>query len=82
MDDHDKLQSRVDSLTRLGIVFAIVWLAGIGSAIAVVCGLKAKRIIDRSEGELDGSGRALFCLIAGTVGLVIWVPILTASIIG
>ena len=80
MDDNDKLQDRVDSLTRLGIVFAIVWLAGIGSVIAFVSGLKAKQLIDRSDGELDGMGRAWFCIVLGAVGMGVWIPVLAVSL--
>jgi hypothetical protein len=73
-------QGDLDRLLRWGIVFSLVWLAGVGSLFALMAGRKAKRKIALSGGELEGSGRAQWCLIVGTIGLAIWIPILTIAV--
>ena len=73
-DEYDERQAKVDSIVRWGLVFAIFWLAGIGSIIA-------PRTIAASGGELIGSGRALACILVGAAGVLIWVPILIIAIV-
>jgi 6-phosphogluconate dehydrogenase (decarboxylating) len=73
-------QGDLDRLLRWGIVFSIVWLAGVGSLFALLAGRKAQREIARSGGEMEGSGRARWCVIVGSIGLVIWIPILTIAL--
>ena len=77
----DMTQASLDRLLRWGIVFSIVWLAGAGSLIALLAGRKAKKEIGASGGELEGSGRAMWCVVVGTIGLVAWVPILAIAIV-
>jgi hypothetical protein len=48
------VQAQVNGLLRRGVVFSILWLMGIGSAIAIVSGLKAKRLIEKSGGTVTG----------------------------
>jgi len=74
-------QSRVDSLLKRGIVFSIVWLGGIGSLIAVVSGIKARKLINQSDGKLSGMGRVWWCLILGGIGILIWLPIVVIILI-
>jgi hypothetical protein len=73
-------QEGLDRLLTWGTVFSIVWLAGAGSLFALIAGRKAKREIALSGGELEGSGRAQWCVIVGTIGLVIWIPILAIAV--
>jgi len=80
-DEYDERQAKVDSIVRWGLVFAIFWLAGIGSIIAPVSGFRARRTIAASGGELIGSGRALACILVGAAGVLIWVPILIIAIV-
>jgi hypothetical protein len=75
-DEYDGRQAKVDGILRWGLVFAIFWLAGIGSIIALISGVRARRIIAASDGELVGNGRALACILAGAAGMLIWLPIL------
>jgi len=79
--NHQGVQARVDGLLRLGTIFSIIWLMGIGSTIAVVAGVKARRLILDSEGTVYGMGRAWWCLAVGTLGLVLWVPIVIVGIL-
>ena len=73
------MQEKVRSLVKWGVVFSILWLAGIGSLVAIVCGARARRFIKQSEGQIRGIGGAWWCLIVGSLGLAIWLPILVAS---
>jgi hypothetical protein len=74
-------QEHVDALLRRGIIFSIVWLAGIGSAVAVVSGMQARRLIQASGGDLRGSGRVWWCLLIGGLGLAIWTPLVVVAIV-
>jgi hypothetical protein len=74
------IQQQIDALLKKGIVFSIVWLAGIGSLISVLLGVKAKRLIAESDGA-TGMGRVWWCLIVGGMGIAIWLPIIVLSIV-
>jgi hypothetical protein len=66
------LQHQVDAMLRRGIVFSIFWLMGVGSLIAIIQAMKARRIIRQSNGTIRGSGKVMWCFIVGGVGLVFW----------
>jgi hypothetical protein len=74
-------QNQVDRWLTWGVVFSIVWLAGLGSIFALVAGIKTKRAIESSDGELAGRGRVMWCLIVGGLGVAVWVPIILISVI-
>lgn len=74
-------QSQLDSILKWGIIFSIFWLAGVGSLVAVILGLKAKKAIAASNGLLVGSGRVRWCLIVGGLGLALWVPIVVVGVV-
>jgi hypothetical protein len=75
------IQQTVDSLLKKGVVLSILWLAGVGSLIALVLGLRAKRLIEQSEGVATGMGRVWWCVVVGGLGMVIWLPIVLVSVI-
>lgn len=81
VDEYDERQAKVDRIVRWGLVFAIFWLGGIGSIIALISGIRARRIIAASDGELIGNGRALACILVGAAGMLIWLPILFIGLI-
>jgi hypothetical protein len=68
-------QVHVDRILRWGIIFSLLWLVGLGSALAVFNGVRARRLIGASNGQLAGIGRAWWCIIVGGLGLLIWLPI-------
>lgn len=76
-----EVQARVDELLRWGTIFSILWLMGIGSAIAVRSGIKARRLIRESGGIVTGMGRVRWCLIVGSFGLIIWIPVVIVGIV-
>lgn len=55
----------------LGIALSVLPVAGIGSIAAIIIGLRAKRKLAASSGKLTGAGAASWCVIAGSVGLII-----------
>jgi hypothetical protein len=73
-------QNQIDQSLKWGIIFSIIWLAGIGSVIALIKGLKARKAIAQSEGTLVGVGRAWWCIIAGGLGFSFWLPVIVAGI--
>lgn len=74
------VQAQVNGLLRRGLVFSILWLMGIGSVIAVVSGLKAKRLIEESGGTVTGIGKVWWCLIVGGLGIAIWGVVIIVGI--
>ena len=74
------LQDRVDSMLRRGIVYSIIWLLGIGSGIAVVLGIKGIKIIRQSRGGIDGTGKAIWCIVVGGLGVSFWLFVIVMAI--
>lgn len=72
-------QNRVDRLLRWGIIFSLLWLMGAGSLIAVLNGVRAKRLIEDSQGLLRGQGRVWWCIVVGGIGLAVWIPLLIVA---
>ncbi len=66
------LQNQIDAMLRRGIIFSIFWLMGVGSLIAVIQAMKARKIIRQSNGEIRGSGKVMWCFIVGGAGLLFW----------
>jgi hypothetical protein len=73
-------QPSIDRILRWGIVFSLLWLMGFGSAIAVFNGLRARRLVERSNGRFVGMGRVWWCLVVGGLGITIWLPAVTAGV--
>lgn len=66
-----ELQIKVSKILSRGFIFSIVWLAGIGSLIAFISGLQAKKMINQSNGEIIGLKMAWWCIIAGAIGMIV-----------
>lgn len=66
----------VEELLKKGVWFSIFWLLGFGSFIAVKNGLKARTIINNSNGEIKPDGRVWWCFIVGGLGLSFWLFVL------
>ena len=71
----------VDELLKKGVWFSIFWLLGFGSFIAVKNGLKARNIINNSNGELKSDGRVSWCFIVGGLGLSFWLFVLMMALL-
>jgi hypothetical protein len=59
MDAKLEEQVRVSKMLGVGFACSILGIGGIGSLIALVIGLRAKRIIQRWNGELNGINMAV-----------------------
>lgn len=74
-------QAELDGILSEGIVFSLLWLAGIGSFIAFRSGLRARRLIASSRGSLQGIGRAWWCLIVGAAGVAFCIAVVLALLL-
>lgn len=61
---------QTNTLAILSLVSGIVWCGGIGSLLAVILSVKARRSIRESGGTESGEGLATGGLVLGIVGLV------------
>ncbi len=59
-----------NGLAIASLVLSIIWLAGLGSLLAITFGIVARRQIRSSAGRQGGDGVALAGLVIGIVGLV------------
>ena len=59
-----------NGLAIASLVLSIIWLGGLGSILAVIFGIVARRQIRRSQGRQGGDGLALAGLLVGVVGLL------------
>jgi hypothetical protein len=64
-------QIRISKILSRGFIFSIVWLAGLGSLVALISGIYALRLINKSKGQLTGKWMAWWCIIAGAFGVVL-----------
>ena len=68
--DEPAAAAAVNRLALASVVLGAAWLAGIGSVLALVLGVVAKRQIAESEGAQGGGGYASLGIVLGMVGLV------------
>jgi hypothetical protein len=75
-----ELQVKVSKLLSRDFVFSIVWIGGIGSLVAFISGLKARKIIEQLNGKIVGIKMAWWCIIAGALGMII-APLAIISVV-
>ena len=63
-------QVKVSRMLAMGFVFSIA-LPLVGSLMAVIFGLKGRRIINASEGRIGGRLIAWWCILAGAIGTLL-----------
>jgi hypothetical protein len=68
------LQLRVSKMLGYGFAFSIVWAGGVGALIALIIGLRARKLIKQSDSEISGIRMAWWCIVVGTLGLVTLLP--------
>ena len=64
----DDLELQVRLCKTLGFAMSLAPLAGIGSLISLVLGLRGRKIIKQSEGRLGGIWLAWLCIVNGAFG--------------
>ena len=60
----------------IGFALSITGIGGIGSLAAFIIGLKAKGIIQQSNGKLAGLKMAWWRIIIGALGMMVLPPLL------
>jgi len=61
---------RINELAIASFVLSLSWLAGVGSLLAIIFGLIARRQIIRAGGTQNGGGLAYAAVIIGVFGLI------------
>jgi predicted metalloprotease len=70
-----------NGLSIASLVLGIVWVFGLGSILALIFGIVARKQIAESGGRQGGSGMALAGIIlgiVGIVGLILWIVLIVA----
>ncbi len=62
---------RTSGLAVVSLLLGVLWLAGIGSVLALIFGYRARREIKNSGGSLTGSALAMAGIILGWIGIVL-----------
>lgn len=75
-----ELQIKVSKILSRGFVFSLLCMGGVGSLIAFISGLKARKLIRQSEEELAGIRMAWWCIVVGALGMVFG-PIAVISVV-
>ncbi len=76
LDPKLALQVRVSKMLGYGFAFSLIWLGGIGSLVAFVVGLRARKIIRESGGGIYGMRLAWWCIAAGALGILVGFPLM------
>jgi hypothetical protein len=71
MSNDLELQIKVSKMLGMGFVCSILTIGGITSLIALILGLKARRIINQSGRAITGIRLAWWCIIAGGLGAIV-----------
>lgn len=69
-----EIQEIVTRMVKKSILFSIFWLAGIGSIFAIYYGWKSLKLIMEAEEKIKGKGKAIFGIIFGILGVLVWIP--------
>ena len=82
MTPHLERQIKISKMLSYGFIFSIIPAAGIFSIVSLVIGIKARRMIRRSEVELSGIVLAWWCIIAGSVNTLVFTAYFLSSWVG
>jgi hypothetical protein len=63
-------QVRLSKMLSMGFALSLVGVGGLGSLAALLIGLKALTVINRSPVELVGKWMAWWCIIIGALGAI------------
>jgi hypothetical protein len=74
-------QVRVSKMLGMAFVLSITGLHGAGSLIALILGLRARRLIKAAPVRISGRVMAWWCIVAGALGALILSPLTIQSIL-
>lgn len=84
MEEGAVIRASTNGMAIASLVLGIVWLAGLGSVLALIFGLKARKQIDWSSGTQGGRGMATAGIVLGIIGIVgalaYWAIVIVAAI--
>ncbi len=84
MEEGAVIRASTNGMAIASLVLGIVWLAGLGSVLALIFGLKSRKQIDWSGGTQSGRGMATAGIVLGIVGIVgalaYWAIVIVAAI--
>ena len=66
-----ELQVRLCKILGVAFALSITGLSGLGSLIAMVQGLRVRRVIKQNQGRFGGIVLAWWCIIVGALGMFI-----------
>lgn len=76
-------QQSTNGLAVASLVLGIVWIAGVGSLLALIFGIVSKRQIRDSRGRQIGSGMATAGIVLGIVGIagaILWFVLIAVAV--
>jgi hypothetical protein len=83
MEEGAVIRASSNGMAIASMVLGIVWLAGVGSVLALIFGLKARKQIDWSSGTQGGRGMATAGIVLGIIGiigaLIYWAVVVIAA---
>ena len=82
MEEGAVIKASSNGMAIASLVLGIVWLWGLGSVLALIFGIKARRQIDWSGGTEGGRGMATAGIVLGIIGIVGALLVLALIIIG
>jgi hypothetical protein len=71
---HEQKQSSTSGRRHAAARYILFHLLAnrVGSLIAIIQAVKARKIIRQSNSEIRGSGKVMWCFIVGGAGLLFW----------
>jgi hypothetical protein len=61
---------KTNGMAVASLILGIVWIAGIGSVLAVIFGFMSRKRIEQSQGRESGGGLSVAGIVLGFVGIV------------
>lgn len=74
------VQAKTNGMAIASLVLGLVWLYWVGSVLAIIFGLIAKKSIDESGGLETGRGMAIAGIVLGIVGLAFLLLIIIVAL--
>jgi hypothetical protein len=71
-----ELQVKTSKMLAFGFTLTMVGLYGVGSFIAFILGLRGRRIIQQSNGQVGGRIMAWWCIIVGALETLLAIPVM------
>ncbi len=74
-DEQLDRQVKVSKMLAIGFACSLIALGGLSSLVALIIGLRAKKLIQQSNNEIVGIKMAWWCIIVGALGVITLPPL-------